>query len=199
LPEWSDANLNIFKKYCDLNGDGDITEKEFLIAIDKFRKPPEFETLLNDAGPLFKVLEEVMSHKHIRVKDLFIMIDTDSSMTISLSELSVAVRNLIVWRARKLKQGRKIKSKLNIDTDLFSLGSHNSDYSSISKVGLQRMIEKEKKTERSKSRKLEALNYLKIGRNEKRWKELHDIKSDLIAESKMKSAQNSLSSNPLNR
>lgn len=139
-----------------------------------------------------------MTHKHIRVKDLFIMIDTDSSMTISLSELSIAVRKLLFWRARKLKNGKKLKSKLNVDTDLFSLGSHNSEFTQISSVGLQRMIAKEIKIEKSKSRKLEALNYLKIGKNEERWKEQHDIKSEMIAKMKKSAAAAVLGNNQLN-
>ena len=67
----------------------------------RFRDLPPSQRVVDGAGPIIRRMVEYMKEKQLTVKDLFALIDTDRSMTISTDELFLERENAdqleILW------------------------------------------------------------------------------------------------------
>ena len=104
LPDWDRQDALHLLRYMDPSADSDILLSEAVLAFRKFNSPPEYLEVLKSATPIVSKLEEYMHSKHIRVIDLFRSIDSDSSNTISINELQIALLKMFGQRDNEKRE-----------------------------------------------------------------------------------------------
>lgn len=87
VPHWRRQDLHALLKYLDPNGDGDISVCEMKLAFKNLHLSLKSQRVVDGAGPIITRMVEYMKEKQLTVKDLFTLIDSDRSMTISCDEL----------------------------------------------------------------------------------------------------------------
>jgi len=92
VPYWKRADIHVLLKYLDPNGDGDISTEELQLAFRNLHGTLQSERLMQEAGPIVSRLVDYLKVSRLKVKDLFRLIDTDRSGTISSEELFEAMK-----------------------------------------------------------------------------------------------------------
>jgi Ca2+-binding EF-hand superfamily protein len=98
LPRWKHTEYSVLVRYMDPNADGDITEEELLGAFERIEDTETEDSLklrIKRLIPIVLQLEQMMVSKKMRMKDLFMSIDTDKSGTVSLEELQQALLDIV--------------------------------------------------------------------------------------------------------
>ena len=127
VPPWRRQDLHALLKYLDPNGDGDISVCEMKLAFRNLHLSPESKKLVEGAGPIITRMVEYMKEKQLTVKDLFIMIDTDRSMTISTDELFRAMNTFFKKKPTEEQEEIRMEKKAALAAlDLESSGSLDS-------------------------------------------------------------------------
>jgi hypothetical protein len=118
VPKWHKDDIFTLLRFMDPSADGDLTESEVKLAFKKYKLGSFFDDdKLERVSPIIIGLEEIMHKKQMRIRDLFSKIDVDNSLSISIDELSNAIRALFI----------------NDENDLKSVSSLGSDENSIMK------------------------------------------------------------------
>ncbi len=84
---FSEEDLTNLLRYMDPNGDGDLDVKEVEDAIRRAHLDDAASAVEAEAGQIMQKLEEFMNEKHMRVIDLFNVLDEDGSGEITIYEL----------------------------------------------------------------------------------------------------------------
>lgn len=127
VPHWRRQDLHALLRYLDPNGDGDISVCEMKLAFKNLHLSPESHRVVEDAGPIIRRMVEYMHEKQLTVKDLFTLIDTDRSMTISTDELFRAMNTFFKKPpTEEEEEDRREKMMALAALDLDSSGSLDS-------------------------------------------------------------------------
>ena len=94
VPHWKRADMYTLLKYLDPNGDGDVSAEEMQLAFRNLHGGLQSEKLMQEAGPIVSRLVDYLQSSRLKVKDLFRLIDTDRSGTISSKELFDAMKSM---------------------------------------------------------------------------------------------------------
>ena len=124
VPYWKRSDIHALLKFLDPNSDGDISAEELQLAFQHLHGEMHSRQLMAEAGPVVRRLVDYLHTTHLTVKDLFRLIDTDRSETISAQELFIAMKSM--------------RSTVAPDHDERSVGSVG--LSSIGSIGSQSML-----------------------------------------------------------
>jgi Ca2+-binding EF-hand superfamily protein len=131
VPLWREADIFKLLKYMDPSADGDLTAAEVKLAFKRYYMPPESKLTLERAGPIIQKLEWYLQSQRLRVRDLFTRIDVDGSMSISMAELSEAMRKIIGKRPQKTNKEKKHHSKEDNVNESNSIYDYSDDDASV--------------------------------------------------------------------
>jgi hypothetical protein len=87
VPLWKRTDIQLLFKHLDPNSDGDISAEELQLAFRNLHGAAHNEQLMHDAGPVILRLVQYLADNRLTVRDLFRLIDTDRSNSISCAEL----------------------------------------------------------------------------------------------------------------
>ena len=119
VPHWRRNDIQALLRYLDPNGDGDISVCEMKLAFRNLHLTQASQRIVEEAGPIIVRLVEYMHEKQLTVKEVFSMIDTDRSNSISCDELFEAMNKFFKREPTEaeLAQRRAEKAALLADLD----------------------------------------------------------------------------------